>query len=67
MGEDTWISVNDELPSDINLFLVYTNNGHMALASYYREYWMTDGRTWNNKKSGIITHWQHLPLPPKTP
>lgn len=64
-----WISVEDELPERDEDVLILTPQNLVHIAAYKYRNWQTkahvfasgiDGYTWNN-----VTHWQHLPQPPK--
>ena len=64
-----WISVEDELPERDEDVLILTPQNLVHIAAYkYRDFQTKahvfasgiDGYSWNN-----VTHWQHLPLPPK--
>lgn len=65
-GNDGWISVDDELPSKDNFYLVYQFNGH-------KDEYETTIKWFSKKEQNFlewdfqdeVTHWQYLPRPPK--
>jgi len=64
-----WISVEDRLPDENNIYLIYTNYANIALA-YYKDDWKIQPytfvislNTWQRPR-GYVTHWIPLPEPP---
>lgn len=70
-----WISVNDRLPPYNQAVLVYRPNMAMKiLVDEYAGYYGDDDEEWNEgwvrygkdiHNNQLITHWAHLPQPPK--
>ena len=61
-----WISVEDRLPEDIGMYIVFRDNSCIGgtvkcvdTKLFHDRTWITDGY------DGKITHWQPLPKPPK--
>ena len=63
LAEQTWIPVTTELPISSDRVLVRMSNYHTVIASYFviPKYWKNDA----GAKVFNVTHWQHLPQPPK--
>lgn len=72
-----WISVKDKLPESRSMVLVnYIEDGNQGVASVFYRYWDDDNeKDWEfprydcdvfNWDDNIeVTHWMHLPKPPK--
>ena len=72
--QDNWISVEDELPKEKGMYLVF--NGSSITIEFYTDsysgysnnelsftYWSYELSM--QGKDGSVTHWQPLPQPPK--
>lgn len=58
-----WISVEDRLPEDDEMYLVYTTEHTCAVYRYWGDgEWETE---WGEDASHNITHWMPLPVAPK--
>ena len=65
---DGWISVDDRLPEKTGRYLVHTScianyrplKDNVFVAGFVNGDWVFEG--W---ESNLVTHWQHLPEPPK--
>lgn len=57
---ENWIKAKDRLPTRTGSYIVYTGKGLAFIARYDAE-----TRRFNGRASLRITHWQHLPQPPK--
>lgn len=64
-----WISVKDRLPDDNELCLICAEGGGICIAYYqpigdkfsdHEPFWQS-----SNCRFSFVTHWQHLPEPPK--
>ena len=65
-----WISVDDRLPEDVKIVLVwYTSNTLFGLSEGYGLSWYSPSIGWRkdelNGDNIAIRHWQPLPEPPK--
>ena len=58
---ENWISVEDRLPEKSDYFIVYKNDGRMAVARFQSR----GKRTHWGKGNCKITHWMPLPEPPE--
>ena len=60
-----WIPVSEKLPEDEKWVLCLTNTSMywIAMWNYCNDRLWTDHETWSSKT--YITHWMHLPEPPK--
>ena len=58
-----WIPVEERLPEDDEMYLVYTTENTCAVYRYWGDgEWETE---WGEDASHDITHWMPLPEPPK--
>ena len=59
-----WISVEDRLPEDVDIYIVRYRSGGRWLSLY-----MPRKKTWMDIDIGVeemhVTHWMPLPEPPK--
>ena len=59
---DSWISVNEQMPSEETMVLVSNSKSKEVTIAYYV------GECWLNERhyelNAIVTHWQPLPEPP---
>lgn len=64
-----WISVKDRLPSKNENVIAYRGNhigDMMNIYTYLGEgEWEDDYGYWSKTENEGITHWMHLPAPPK--
>jgi hypothetical protein len=69
--EEQWISVEERLPEDIDVVLVWsTTSIKPTVAYYFQNDWLyhsiNNGQFWLKEELHIkITHWMPLPSPPK--
>ena len=57
--EINWISVEDELPKNLDDVLIHYADGRIEVGCRYSDGWLME-RSW-----GPVTHWMPLPEPPK--
>ena len=56
-----WIPVSERLPENGGSYLVFSSKSKTVFTAHY---WLGD--RWSNRANGqFITHWMHLPEPPK--
>ena len=64
-----WISVKDRLPFKDEIVLVYRGSHIGDLMNTYtylgNDEWEDDFGYWSRAEDEGITHWMHLPAPPK--
>jgi hypothetical protein len=71
MSEQEWISVEDKMPGDIDVVLVWSNTSLKPTIAYFFQgdwfyYSINNDCFWLKTQPHIaITHWQPLPQPPK--
>ena len=64
-----WISVEDGLPKETNMYLVIHHNVVCTMWWYdnleeWAEIYVDENENIQSRKMDGITHWQHLPQPP---
>lgn len=70
MNVDQWISVNDKMPNDIEVVLVWSTSSLKPTVAYYFDgdwlyYSINNGCFWLKTQPHIkITHWMYMPPPP---
>lgn len=68
---DGWISVKDQLPIDTTSVLVKYSENSILIGEYlghlgeWRLFWRDGYKAESKEEDRKITHWQHLPKPPK--
>jgi hypothetical protein len=65
--ESDWISVKDRMPEESEHrfsenVLIYYSLGLILIGFTHRGFWRSDSQTLKNEE---VTHWRHLPEPPK--
>jgi hypothetical protein len=65
--ESDWISVTDRMPEESEHrfsenVLIYYSLGLILIGFTHRGFWRRDAQTLKNEE---VTHWRHLPEPPK--
>lgn len=56
-----WINVNDCLPEEGELTIIYTSNGSIAISKYEEGEWIIT----NLLHAINVTHWMKIPKPPR--
>ena len=60
-ANDSWISVNEQMPSEETMVLV-SNSKEVTIAYYACACWLNEKHC---ELNAIVTHWQPLPEPPE--
>ena len=66
-----WISVEDELPQETNMYIVVHHNVVCTMWWYdgleeWAEIFVDECEYLQSRKMDGVTHWQHLPAPPSS-
>lgn len=61
----TWISVEDDLPTDYDTYIVICNDGTYGMGWYHvkDKKWCIEGCDMSFNPN--VTHWMYKPIPPK--